>query len=309
MSTSIQSQIAAGIVLFNPEDIYRTKEAIKSVLKQVNKIYIFDNSTKGQIYQFPYNVIYLTEKENKGIAYALNRIMEFAKKDGYEWVITMDQDSILPDNTVTLYEHYIELHKQIGIICPQVIDSRRAYMEVKKELNAEYVDFCITSASCTNIKIWEQIGKFDEWLFIDLIDNDFCKRLVVSGYKILKLNELVLNQEFGKIIPKSEKVQQFWVKVSKILHNNNFAKFGYKKFVSPIRVYYTNRNIIYVNRKLKNYGKTGYENYNCKGYLGFLISFSVPSVLRAQKKGKVIKAVFKGIYDGCKARPIAWKNR
>ena len=39
------------------------------------------------------------------------------------------------------------------------------------------------------IDAWEQIGKFDEWLFIDLVDNEFCKRLIVSGYTILRLNE------------------------------------------------------------------------------------------------------------------------
>lgn len=302
----IISKIAAGIVLFNPEDQNRLMNCIQSVLNQIDRIYIFDNSTERQIFQFSDNVIYMTERENKGIAYALNRIMDVAKKDKYEWVITMDQDSILPDGTLTLYEQYIKLNERIGILCPQVIDSRRIYMEVKVEPKIEYVDFCITSASCTRIDAWEQIGKFDEWLFIDLVDNEFCKRLIVSGYTILRLNELVLDQEFGKIIPKCDKVQQFWLKVSKLFHNNNFAKFGYKKFVNPIRVYYTNRNIIYINRKLRYYGTTGYENYNCKGYFGFLISFSVPSILRAQEKGKVIKAVFTGIRDGKRWYPNPW---
>jgi GT2 family glycosyltransferase len=87
-------------------------------------------------------------------------------------------------------------------------------MEIKKEPAEEYVDFCITSASCTNLNAWKNVGGFDEWLFIDLVDNDFCKRIIVSGYKILRINSLVLDQEFGKIIPKNEKVQSFW---------NNFA--------------------------------------------------------------------------------------
>ena len=74
-----------------------------------------------------------------------------------------------------------------------------------------------------------------------------------------------------------------------------------------MRVYYTNRNIIYINRKLKNYGKTGYkENYNCSGYFGFLISFVLPSILRAKEKGKVIKAVALGMRDGLRAKPNRW---
>jgi len=303
-----QGIITAGIVLFNPEDMERINKAINSVLKQVEKVYIFDNSTNAKRFPFPDRVVYMTEHDNKGIAYALNRIMEMAKKDGYEWVVTMDQDSILPETTISLYNQHINNDPRIAIICPQVVDSRRGYMKIKKEPRIEYIDFCITSASCTFLEAWEKVGGFDEWLFIDLVDNEFCKRLIVSGYKILRLNELVLDQEFGKIIPKSDKIQRFWLKIGKILHNDNFAKFGYKKFVSPLRVYYTNKNIIYVNRKLRNYGSTGYENYNCKNYLGFLICFSAPSVLRAQEKRNVIKAIFKGIYDGRRAKVDIWNH-
>ncbi len=300
-------KISAGIVLFNPEDEIRLYRSINSVLSQVERVYIFDNSTESHNYIFPDSVVFLTEHENKGVSYALNKLMLRAKNDGFDWLITMDQDSILPEQTIVSYEAHISDDPLLAIICPQVIDTRRSYMEIKKEPAEEYVDFCITSASCTNLNAWKNVGGFDEWLFIDLVDNDFCKRIIVSGYKILRINSLVLDQEFGKIIPKNEKVQSFWNNFAKKVHNMNFAKLGYKKLVSPTRVYYTNRNIIYINRKLKKYGKTGYkQNYNCNTYFGFLISFSIPSILRAQNKIKVLKAVIKGIKDGAKMHPADW---
>lgn len=307
MSIIDEIRIAAGIVLFNPDNEERLNKSIASVLTQVDHLYIFDNSTKKNNLKFSSAITYITENSNNGVAYALNRIMEKAKDDGFEWVVTMDQDSILPANTIKLYKKYAGEKKNIAIICPQVIDSRRSYMKVKKKPQKEYIDFCITSASCTNLSAWEKVGAFDEWLFIDLVDNEFCKRLIVSGYKILRLNNLILDQEFGKIIPKSEKTQRFWNFVAQKLHNDNFAKFGYRKFVSPLRVYYTNRNIIYVNRKLRQYGKTGYENYNCKGYLGFIIAFTIPSFLRADAKCGIIKAIVKGVYDGVISKPVAWQ--
>lgn len=300
-------KIAAGIVVFNPDSEERLKKNIDSVLKQVDKVYVFDNSTKQYKYKFPDTVEYMTLNQNKGIAYGMNRIMEAAQKDGFDWVVTMDQDSILPEGIIKGYTREIIQNGNIAIVCPQVIDVRRAYMEINKELKKEYVDFCITSASCTSIKAWKDVGKFDEWLFIDLVDNDFCKRLTIAGYKILRLNEFVLNQEFGRIIPKSVKKQKFWIGLSKIFHNQNIAKFSYYKFVSPMRVYYTNRNIIYVNRKLKQYGSVGYrENYNCKGYFGFLLCFCVPSLLRAQDKRAVLKAILNGIRDGRKKKVKQW---
>ena len=94
--------------------------------------------------------------------------------------------------------------------------------------------------------------------------------------------------------------------MSKILHNPNIAKFSYKKSVSTLRVYYTCRNIVYVNRKLKKYGKTAYENYNCKGYVGFWISFVIPSILRGKNKIKIFNAVVKGTFAGLTKKVICW---
>ena len=298
--------IAAGVVIYNPDDPERFNKSLACVLTQFSRVYLFDNSTKKvRLPSFGTNVTYITEHRNLGIAYALNRMMERAEQDGFQWLVTMDQDSILPDGMIEAYEAHIH-DADVAIICPQVIDKRRVYMTVKTEPTEEFVDECITSGSCTSIEAWKKLGKFDEWLFIDLVDNEFCKRAVVSGYKILQLNSFVMNQEFGKIIPKSEKTIRFWLRMANLLHNKNFAKFSYKKYVSPARVYYTNRNIIYVNRKLSDYGPVAYQNYNCKGYLGFWISFNAPSFLRAQDKRAVLKAISKGRKEGHNKKVDKW---
>ncbi len=300
------ASIAAGVVLFNPEDQQRFLESIESVLKQFPKVYIFDNSTKRvDLPNLPESAVYITEHANRGIAYALNRLMQHAENDGFDWLVTMDQDSVLPPNIEKAYEKHFH-DKDVAIICPQVVDSRRAYMEVKHEPAQEYIDDCITSGSCTSIAAWKKVGGFDDWLFIDLVDNEFCKRIIAAGYKILRLNDVVMNQEFGTIIPKSKRVQDFWVGLSKKLNKPNIGKLSYKKTVSPLRVYYTNRNIIYVNRKLKKYGSVGYQNYHCRGYLGFWIAFNIPSVLRAQDKKAVIKSIVKGVQDGKASKPQPW---
>ena len=302
-------RIAAGVVLYNPDDVSRVVSGLSAITKQVDRIYLFDNSIEDISITFPANMTYIRENGNKGIAYALNRIIEKAESEGYEWLVTMDQDSVIPVGLIAAFERHTE-SANLGIICPQVIDSRRSYMEIKKEPKEEFIDFCITSASCTSISAWKNVGKFDEWLFIDLVDNDFCKRIVSSGYKILRLNDYVLDQEFGKIIPKSERTQIFWNKVAKTLHNKNLGKFGYKKFVSPMRVYYTCRNVVYCNRKYKNLGGIGYkDNYNCNTFIGFIISFVLPSIVRGKHKVEILKAAIKGILEGKKAKMIPWKPK
>lgn len=300
-------KIAAGIVLYNPSDLERFKIAFLSVVHQFERIYIFDNSTiRVKVPVLSSKVIYLTNHKNMGISYALNKIMESADKDGYNWVVTMDQDTIVPPKMLSEYKKNIS-SDDIGILCPQVVDRRRIYMKPKTFPEVEYVDFCITSGSCTSVNVWRKIGKFDENLFIDLVDNDFCKRVILSKYKILRLNNIILDQEFGDISPRSLKSQKFWLKISSILHNVNFAKLGYRKKVNPMRIYYTNRNIIYVNKKLANYNVTIYEeNYNVRSYIGFWICFNLPSIIRAKNKLKVVGAIRKGISDGLKMKVSKW---
>lgn len=326
----MKNRIAAGIVLYNPDDINRVQQCIESVLEQIEHVYIFDNSTQPVQRLNTEQITYVTKvkedepsykndnlridnvkdnsvNKNYGIAYALNRIMEQAQQDGFDWVLTMDQDSILPAGMIADFRNRISSDSgRTAIFCPQVIDKRRAYMQVEKRDCVVNVEECITSASCTSIQAWKDVGGFDEWLFIDLVDNEFCKRLVSSGYQIKRVNHWVLDQEFGKIVPKTERSQKFWIQLSRLLHNRNIAKFSYRKYVSPLRVYYTNRNIIYVNRKLKKYGPVAYNNYNCKGYIGFIVSFNLPSILRAEHKSQVIYAILRGTYDGFKMCPKPW---
>lgn len=303
------NSIAAGIVLYNPSDFVRFKEAFTSVVNQFSRVYVFDNSTKSiKLPEKSSNLIYITEHKNMGIAYALNKIMKLASKDGFKWVVTMDQDSIVPNNLISEYNKKINI-KKIGIICPQVIDKRRIYQVPKEKKNDEYINECITSGSCTSIEAWKKAGGFDEWLFIDLVDNDFCKRVILSGYKILQVNKIILNQEFGNIKPKSIRIKNFWLKVAKLFHNINFAKLGYRKKVYPMRVYYTNRNIIYLNKKLKKYGGIGYENYNVSNYFGFWIVFNLPSILRSQNKRDVIRAIISGIKSGRKKIVNEWESQ
>ena len=302
------TDIAAGVVLFNPEDIARTQEGLRRIAKQASKVYVYDNSTKLTNINLPSNAVRISENGNLGIAHALNQIMRQADLDGFAWVITMDQDSIIPEGMLDSFANTIQsADESLGIVCPQVVDRRRAYNQAIPSTEEEYVTKAITSASCTSIEAWKQVGGFDEWLFIDLVDNEFCKRLIVSGYKILRLNKWVLDQEFGIIEPKSSCQQLFWIKFSQITHIKNLAKFSYKKYVSPFRVYYVHRNIIYVNRKMKKYGPVGYDSFNCKNYLGFIICYTLPSLLRAQHKGRVLSAIVHGTRDGLRSSAIPWR--
>ena len=292
--------IVAGYVLYNP-DRERFLKGFEIVKKQFGKVIIFDNVGDCETLIVDDGVVYITEHQNKGIAYGLNRIVECAKQHGYEWVVTLDQDTIIPNNIVSKLSCYTNT-EDVAIISPQVIDKRRKYLKIiETKEDVIDIDFCITSASCTNIGIWEKLGGFDEFLFVDFVDNDYCKRAKLAGYRILQIPSLVIDQEFGKISLKSPLKVKFYLWLSKVTKNKNVAKLSYHKEVSPLRVYYIHRNLIYLNKKYKDFGGIGYENFYCNSFAGFLFYFTLPSIVRGKGKIGIIKASVNGLIDGVKS--------
>lgn len=294
-------KIIAGFVLFNP-DKDRFDECLGKALSLFDEIILYDNVGNQQVYEnIDDRVTYITEGENKGLAHALVAIMAMAKDRGADWVVTLDQDTVLPENLVSEFKKYSDLPKA-AIIAPQVVDKRRPYQKVEDcNQSIQETDFAITSASFTNVEIYEKLGGFDEWLFVDFIDNDYCKRALIEGYKIYRMNDVVIDQEFGKISLKAPWKVKFYMWLSKVTRNKNVVKLTYNKVVSPLRVYFVHRNLLYLNKKFKNYGGIGYENFYCKSFPGFLFYFSLPSFVRAQAKIKVLKSIIKGLIDGVKS--------
>jgi len=239
---NILGGIAAGIILFNP-DLLRLKENIEAIHQQIELLVLIDNNSSNiQLIERQYghyeNIFIIKNKENFGIAKALNQAMLFCQSKGYTWVLTLDQDSVCPSNLIQEYHKYVEMPK-VAIISPIINDrNMRESSTVKHSAdNFEEIEKCITSATLTNVNIWQSIGGFDEKMFIDLVDLEFCLRILQNGYKILRVNTVILLHEVGRI---TQRRFLFWHLI--ILNH------------SPFRKYYIARNLIYVAKKHRTYG-------------------------------------------------------
>ena len=187
-------KVAAIIITYNP-DIKRLDENIKAVLPQIEQLFIVDNGSKNSCeiyekYAFLENINIIKLKRNKGIAYALNRGCEAAEKFS-EWVITLDQDSVVPNNLVEEYEKFINF-PNIGIIAPR-IKYKNGFIENDFYNSKHYIEVekCISSANMVKLSSWKAVGGFDEKMFIDYVDFDFCASLREHGYKIILCENLI----------------------------------------------------------------------------------------------------------------------
>lgn len=229
-------KVMAGIVLFNP-DIKRLKENIDAIYEQVDLVLLVNNGSDNidvvrDMIADCGKITVLDNGSNLGIATALKRIMRYAEKWEYDWVLTLDQDSVCQPGLINAYTLYYGLDS-VGILTCNIVDRNFSISSGFTE-GQEYreVSQCITSASLIKVEAYRQTDGFDEKLFIDSVDFDICINMRCHGYKIYKINYDGVLHEVG--------------------HGRN-VKFLFKDYISynhsPFRQYYMARNHRYLVMK------------------------------------------------------------
>lgn len=283
--------ICAGIVLYNP-DMERLNQNIEAIQQQVEMIFLFDNGSKNQRQlQMKYskydNIVFLYSTKNTGVAHALNRLCRAAARNEFQWILTLDQDSICPEQMIRKMMQYI-YRPNIAIITSRIQDRNRAPLSCAAEMPyCEEISECITSGSLTNISVFQQVGGFNDALFIDEVDTDFCIRCRMAGYKILRINTIVLLHEFGTSAP-----VYIFRNFGKIFHIRYLERPKYTGNYSDFRKYHMVRNSVYLLRK--------YPKKYRKGKLWKLFKVIALWYLGEHQFLKNSVVICKGIIDGIK---------
>jgi rhamnosyltransferase len=287
--------ILCTIVSYNPD--YTIKKCVKAIYNQVDEILIVDNgSTKNLdlIKQFykddKVNIIF--NNKNLGIACALNEGIKYALKNEYKWILTMDQDSEatinMVNNMLFSYNKLIqEDRNKIVSIFPTYLEKAflKGKVDIEKSVNKEenklneenvhYVISEITSGNLVKCDIFNKIGYFEDKLFIDYVDHEFCLRIGKNGYKLIQVNNAYLLHSLG-----NSKKKNFLFK--KVIVTNH----------SYLRRYYITRNKIYVWR---NY----YRNFPKFVFKDITITFKevIKLILFEDDKKLKLEMIYKGIHD------------
>lgn len=271
------ASITAGIVLHNPE-VNRLKENLEAVISQVNLLVLVDNNSSNldEILDLVSNydkLVLIKNFENVGISKALNQIVQKAEIEDCEWVLTLDQDSVVPTNIVSSYLNYIGF-ENVALMTLPIVDVNNKEFHINNRAEYIYVDKCITSGSFVNVRICKELGYFDEKMFIDLVDFEYCMRVRSKGYKVLKIMNIYLSHRLGEM-----KVYKFLGKRIQVTNH------------SENRNYYYSRNQIYVN--IKHHVRFGIFKYFLR------MPIKLGKIIMFEKRRKLkIKAIFRGIRDG-----------
>ena len=236
--------------------------------------------------------------ENRGIAAALNQIMAQAERMGYSHVLTLDDDSRCDAGLVRVLKHCLRYPKA-GMICPDAVQDDKPY-DQEKQANADdnatgldtcckishmndvshhvsLAEDCITAGSLVSVAAWRESGGFDEKMFIDFVDMDFCATLREHGYRIYHVSNIAVHQRYGNV---SKSFRIF---------GKEFYLFNYP----PARIYYSVRNQIYFIRKHR-----GRHSIRISARLLFLFGYIGKHLVFENNRAACAKAILQGCKEG-----------
>ncbi|WP_429140937.1 glycosyltransferase family 2 protein [Aeromonas veronii] len=272
--------IYSVLVVYNPLNDEAIL-AIEKLKEQSDFVVVCNNSDKGYVVPSIDKTKVFNFNENLGIAKAQSIGMTWAFDNGAEFIVQMDQDSILAPNTISsLVDRYREMTAKgykIGVIGPRHFDKVTNEVDEGRIIKGkniegttcEIIHATISSASLIPKVAFDKVGLMDDGLFIDSVDWEYCWRLRKNGFITLRCNDILLGHRVGNGI------------------KHLFGPVNVR-VPSPIRHYYHTRNLFLLSRrsyvplywKLSNYTKLIFKlavypfafddgwtrfNYLCKG--------------------------------------------
>lgn len=240
------SKYCVGIVLYNPETIrlnklfYNLKSIDVTIYLYLNSLFI-DNDFLQLVNR---NIVILGTKENLGLAFGLNSISYQAINDGFDWILFLDQDSIVGDDIFDVYNKYTSL-ENVGLISP-FIKEEEIPMDYIKRSDSEY-DYIInhiTSGSYINLIYLKKLGYFDELFFIDSLDTDLSIRFALNGIKQIRINSVIMLHRTGDIEISSFlylKREKGKLKIKRLIRTNHSyfrVRFIFRNYVLMMRKYW-----------------------------------------------------------------------
>jgi rhamnosyltransferase len=226
----VKKEIMVVIVSFNGGN--KIIKTIDALVDHVGHIHIVDNASDKETVSVlkklssEQNISISWLDENTGLGHALNIGVQRAQVLGFNWLLTMDQDSVVHTTMIQTYIAAINQTPSIKCLTPN-------YQEHDQVTGSKIlkVNYAITSGNLVQMKVFDKIGIYNEDLFIDGVDFDFSLRVRSAGWNIYYITGAYMNHELGH--------KPCTLPILGRLHT----------YHSPIRRYYIFRNYFYLSQE------------------------------------------------------------
>ncbi len=297
----MRERVCALIVTYNPERGL-LRRVLEALAPQVDHLLLVDNasgeSPRGVLDELPgIDATLLPMDSNLGLASAQNQGMQWLQDRGYELALLLDQDSLAePGMVEALRQALDELQKageKVAAVGPVYLDPRtgdgrhfvrfpglgveRESCEDGRELIP--VDFLIASGSLLHVAQYLRIGHFEDALFIDNVDLEWCFRARSLGYGLFG----VCNARMAHFL--GDNALRVWL-----------GRWWQVYRHSPLRQYYMARNRMALYRR--GYSPRGWVLQDLLRFVVKLFWFGVVFAPRLEN----LRMIWRGTRDGWRGR-------
>ncbi|HUP98554.1 MAG TPA: glycosyltransferase family 2 protein [Usitatibacter sp.] len=245
------AKVTSITVAYNP-DPDRLAQQLRALRETVADIVVVDNGSREPVARLLEGlpVRLLTMPENVGVARGFNVGIDAAREQGASHVLLLDDDSVpAPGMVVELLQACVRSGEPgatpVAAVGPRIADARdtRDYPFIsfgwtrnrhlrcgaaRDELIS--CDFLISSGSMMPMEAFSAVGAFDEGLFIDSVDLEWCCRARARGLSLHGVCAAHLDHRLG------DRRQAALGTVDLVVH-------------SPERIYYMTRNRFLLYRR------------------------------------------------------------
>lgn len=273
-------RILALVITYHPDGTL-LKRNIEAFANDVEEIVVWRNSSESLDYLQPWHdkLTLMGEGFNVMLATPINKVADYARTKGFDFILTMDQDSRWVDfgKFKELVSRQWKDNTDVGIYAPNV----NGYL---KDPCIEYkdIEWVIQSGMLIDLKATRELGGFREDYGIYGIDEEYCYWLRLHGLKVRSFTNCRLEQRYG------ETTCTRW----------GFSVLNYSPFVR----YRLMRNMIWMKREFS--GSTVTRR------IPHVYLLNVRDILLGEdNKLKKLTALTRGFIDGLFGKYIAREKR
>ena len=175
------------------------------------KIVVADNTPGGQtVSGLPKTVEYWAYPENPGLAQPYNDAVAVAAEQGFEWLLTLDQDTCLPESFLPVMANVTRLYAgsfNVAALVPRIKDTERlispfcyvgGFLPVVLPMSTRGIapphTSALNSASLLRVRLLEELGGYDPAFPLHNSDTRLYQRLNEIGKRVAIADVVVLHE-------------------------------------------------------------------------------------------------------------------
>jgi rhamnosyltransferase len=215
MTSTARDAVRCVVVTWNP-DVERLAAVLDALTPQVAGIIVVDNGSRdfdalATRWSGHEELEFVGLPENRGIAAALNAGVTRALAKDPAWILTMDQDTLVGDGAVAAaLDDLAALDEPIRSRCALV--ALRPHPQPASIWLTRYAERLlvtgslgafverrgvITSGNLVRADVAREVA-YDERLFIDQVDFDFCYSLRRRGFRVVQQTTITMDHILGE---------------------------------------------------------------------------------------------------------------